>query len=211
MSTQTKGPIIPKEIKNVRRHLGEGGAGPVYPVDEQGWENLSRIAVPIIATNIYDRLAAESIGKVDKAWNDLLKKIYTKPTEATGAGTPAYASDGARMDSYTHLLYKTVKERALGEDFNVLEISPEEMLERFGYASDRNPEDRNAAGGYKGFQKGNDLYVSEIDPLVLAHEYVGGKYERNGKSHAHNEDGVQRDAKALLEELFQGIGKYNIN
>jgi hypothetical protein len=210
MSTQTKGPIIPKDLKNVRRHLGEGGAGPVYPVNAEGWEKLSRTPVPLIATNIYDRLAAETCGKVDKGWNDLLKRIYTKPTEATGAGG-SYKSDGARLDSYTNLLYKTVKDRAIGDGFNVMEISPEEMTERFRYASDRNPEDRNAAGGYKGFQKGNTLYVSEIDPLVLAHEYVGGKYERNGKSHAHNEDNVQRDAKALIEELFKGIGRYSAN
>lgn len=215
MSTQTKGPIIPKDIKNVRRHLGEGGVGPVYPVNQEGWESLPRTPVPTIATNIYDRLSAESFGKLDKSWSDLLKRIYTKPTEATGA-RPAGAG-GPYSGSYSTSLgssdqaYSIIKEMAKKDGYRIIELSPEEMLSYFGDASlHRSKEDLGRANNYLAFEEGDAIYIdknskpTELDKFV-AHEYTAKLLRKTqGVQHTReNENRIEASAKNLLNHIYE--------
>ncbi|GEM_PF-5466300 len=220
MSTKTKGPIIPKEIKNVRRHLGEGGAGPVYPIDEQGWEKISRIAVPLIATNVYDRLSLETWGRIDRGWSDLLKRIYTKPEDATGArpaGAAAGGVGGPYSGSYSTSLgssdqaYSIIKDMAKKDGYRILELSPEEMLSYFGDASlHRKREDLGKANNYLAFEEGDAIYIDKnsnpgaLDRFI-AHEYTAKLLrKKQGVQHTReNENRIEASAKNLLDHVYE--------
>ena len=210
--TTGKGPIVPKEAKTIGRDPGLGGQ--VIPATDEEWAKIGRIPVPELPARIYDKAKDETIGRYEEAYNAWLTKIYPR-TPPEGAPRPTYTSDGVNMDDYMNMTaYKMLKDRALDEGYEIIELSAEEMLERFGYASDRSGKDRGKAGNYKGWEEGRAIYVDkEADelPLILAHEYVGKHYTANGREHAYHENEVQRDAKKLLDDLYRNLGRYSMS
>ena len=206
-----KGPVIPKKIELIGRvpWYDPDRSGQVVPTGEEFQNMNTRVYVP--GTDILSSIALwaynNSLKKSMEGFEKWKKSI--SPSEPSGSA-PAPSKSGDD-EAVNNMLYDIVKDKAVSEGYRFMEVSPEEMLNRYGYASDRRLKDRGCAGNYKGWQEGKTLYVSEFDPKVAAHEYMGAIYESMGRKHADHEEEIDMGARALLKSLSKQLKNYSLN
>jgi len=207
-----KGPVIPKKIELIGRvpWYDPDRSGQVVPTGEEFQNMNTRVYVP--GTDILNRLylcARDSYKSVEEGFEKFKNDIHKIEPSGSAPAPSAYKSGDD--EAVNNMLYDIVKDKAVSEGYRFMEVSPEEMLNRYGYASDRRLKDRGCAGNYKGWQEGKTLYVSEFDPKVAAHEYMGAIYESMGRKHADHEEEIDMGARALLKSLSKQLKNYSLN